>query len=66
MFGFTPVAAAPIADDGVANQVTFAVNNIVTGAPTVANVTFTGVQSLTATSIVTGAAVVSSLSLIHI
>ena len=52
MFGFVPVASAPIADDAVAvSAVTLTANSIVSGAPAVASSTVTQVHSLTATAI---------------
>ena len=41
MFGFAPVAAAPIADDAVINITNVTPSNVVTGAPVVDNFSVT-------------------------
>ena len=67
MLGFSPLASATLADDGVVAEQAFALDAITTGAPVVDSSSITQVHSLSAVAITTAVPVVdnSSLTQIH-
>lgn len=67
MLGFSPLASAALADDGVVAEQAFGLDAITTGAPVVDSSSITQVHSLSAVAITTAAPVVdnSSLTQIH-
>jgi len=59
MLGFSPLASAPLADDGLV-KVELTTVSVSTQAPSVADVTLTQVHSLTTASLSTGTPTVGS------
>ena len=62
MLGFSPLASAPLANTGAVADAAFGLDDIVTGAPTVAASTITQIISLTADSITAGVPTVGAPS----